>query len=155
MMLTVCSKKLNFAYWKSVMEPFWSSSGYFTTQFAGSLAVDAFYGQEIASPELLLANAAGAIAATVFTDQVEAAGVMLYFVGRDQKANKGKPKHLVKDMYEAIGTGVVVGTAVNVAVRHLFFKVPLAPALIGGAISAALTWGVWVQPQLTTVAAQM
>lgn len=135
------------------MEPFWSSPGYFGTQIAGSIGTDLFYGQEIASPNLLLANAVGAAAGTFITDQIMAQGAMLFFMNRDQRANHGKPAHLTKDMYMAIGAGVIGGTGANVLVRHLFFGVPLAPALMAGAVSAALTWGVWVQPRLTSVTA--
>ena len=135
------------------MEPFWSSPGYFGTQFAGSVGVDLFYGQEIASPNLLLANAVGAATATFITDQIMSEGAVVYFMNRDQKANHGKVVHLTKDMYMAIGAGVIGGTGVNVLVRHLFFGVPLAPAMMAGAVSAALTWAVWVQPRLTSVTA--
>lgn len=135
------------------MEPFWSSPGYFGTQFVGSAATDFFYGQEIASPNLLLANAAGAVVGTFVTDQIMAEGAVLFFMNRDQRANHGKPAHLTKDMYMAIGAGVIGGTGANVLVRHLFFGVPLAPALMAGAVSAALSWGVWVQPRLTSVTA--
>lgn len=135
------------------MEPFWSSPGYFGTQIVGSIGTDLFYGQEIASPYLLLANAVGAATGTFITDQIMAQGAVYFFMDRDQRANHGKPAHLTKDMYMAIGAGVVGGTGVNVLVRHLFFGVPLAPALMAGAVSAALTWGVWVQPRLTSVTA--
>ena len=134
------------------MEPYWSSVGFFGSQLGGSLGADFFYGQDVTSPGLLMANAAGALAGTLVTNQILNSGSeLLFFMARDAKANKGVPAHLTKDLYEGIALSVVGGTVANVLVRHLFFQVPLTPALIAGAASAALTWGLWVQPRLPAV----
>jgi hypothetical protein len=136
------------------MEPYWSSPGFFGTQFAGSMGIDLFYDQEIASPGILLANSVGAALGTLVTDQIMANGKGLaYFMDRDAKVNHGKPIHLTRDLYSAIALGVVGGTTANVLVRHYFFAVPWYPAVIAGVASAALSWGIWVQPRLTSVTA--
>jgi hypothetical protein len=80
-----------------------------------------------------------------------AGGSILYFMKRDAAANKGKLNHTAQDLYEGIGAALVVGSAANVAVRHLFFGVPLQPALVAGAVGAGLTWLVYVQPTMNKV----
>lgn len=134
------------------MEPFWSSTGYFGTQLAGSLGVDFFYGQEIMSPELLLANVIGAAAATFATDKLMSGGAIVYFLDKDLQGRK-TPPNLSKDLYTSIAIGVLGGTAVNVLVRKFVFAVPLYPALMAGAASAIFSWAVWVRPRMTSVTA--
>lgn len=130
------------------MEGLWTSTSLFATQFIGNAATDLFYGQEITDPGLLLANAAASAVGSLVTGQVMAAGSILYFLNRDAAANKGKLKHTAQDMYEGIGAALVVGATANVAVRHLFFGVPLQPALVAGAVGVGLTWLVYVQPTM-------
>lgn len=133
------------------MEGLWTSTSLFGTQFIGNVVTDMFYEQEIADPGLLLANASGAIVGSLVAGQTLSAGSIMYFLNRDAAANKGKLNHTAQDMYEGIGVALAVGAAANVAVRHLFFGVPLQPALVAGAVGAGLTWLVYVQPTMNKV----